>query len=146
MRGATPRHGLFWMVLRRLGVALILALVVSFLVYAATTVLPGDVAAAVLGRNATPEAVAALREQLGLDDPFLVRYVSWLGDLVRGDLGTSLAGTRMPVWDLIATPLRNTAILAFLTLLVLVPLSLLIGIASGVRQGRGFDRAAAAPA
>ena len=130
------------MILRRLGVALVLALAISFLVYAATTVLPGDVAAAVLGRNATPEAVASLREQLGLNDSFLTRYVEWLGSLVRGDFGTSLAGTRMPVWDLIATPLRNTATLAAATLVVLVPLSLAIGITSGVRQGRMFDRAA----
>ncbi|MFM7247503.1 MAG: ABC transporter permease, partial [Actinomycetota bacterium] len=84
MPGAARSHGLIWMILRRIGVALVLALVVSFLVYAATTVLPGDVAAAVLGRNATPEAVAALREQLGLGDPFVQRYLGWLGDLVRG--------------------------------------------------------------
>lgn len=143
MRGTTRQLGLMWMVLRRVGVALVLALVVSFLVYAATTVLPGDVAAAVLGRNATPEAVAALREQLGLGDPFLARYAAWLGGLAHGDLGTSLAGTRMPVWDLISTPLRNTAVLAAATLILLVPLSLAIGIASGVRQGHAFDRAAA---
>lgn len=143
MPGAASSHGLIWMILRRIGVALVLALVVSFLVYAATTVLPGDVAAAVLGRNATPEAVTALREQLGLGDPFLQRYLAWLGDLVRGDLGTSLAGTRMPVSELIATPVRNTAVLAGVTLLLLVPLALLIGILSGVRQGRALDRAAA---
>jgi peptide/nickel transport system permease protein len=129
-------------VLRRVGVALALAIAVSFLVYGATTVLPGDVAAAVLGRNATPEAVAALRVQLGLNDPFLTRYAEWLGSLAHGDFGSSLAGTRMPVWDLIATPLRNTAILAAVTLVVLVPLSVVIGIASGLWQGRTFDRAA----
>lgn len=143
MRSRFRQRGLAWMVLRRVAVSLVLALVVSFLVYAATTALPGDVAAAVLGRNATPEAIAALRDQLGLREPFLTRYAMWFGDLVRGDLGTSLAGTRLPVWDLISTPLRNTGILTAATLLLLVPLSLVIGIASGVRQGRAFDRAAA---
>jgi peptide/nickel transport system permease protein len=143
MAEAARSRGLLWLVVRRVGVAVALALVISFLVYAATTVLPGDVAAAVLGRNASPEAVAALREQLGLDQPFLQRYVGWLGDLLRGDLGTSLAGTRMPVAELIATPARNTIVLAGATLLILIPLALVIGVLSGVRQGRGLDRAAA---
>lgn len=137
------RKGLLWMVLRRCGIAVVLALVVSFLVYVATTVLPGDVAAAVLGRNASPEALAALREQLGLGDPFLQRYLAWLGALAQGDLSTSLAGTRMPVSELIATPIRNTAILAAITLILLVPLAIAIGILSGVRQGRSLDRATA---
>jgi len=143
MAEAVRSRGLLWLVVRRVGVAVALALVISFLVYAATTVLPGDVAAAVLGRNASPEAVAALRDQLGLAQPFLQRYLGWLGDLVRGDLGTSLAGTRMPVSELIATPARNTVVLAGATLLILIPLALVIGVLSGVRQGRALDRAAA---
>jgi peptide/nickel transport system permease protein len=134
------RHPLAAFIVRRVAAGLGLLAVISVLVFGATNILPGDVAAAVLGRQATPESIAGLREQLGLDRPLATRYADWVGGIFRGDLGTSLAGTQQPVWTLIRGPLVNTLTLAGLTMLVLVPLSVLLGVAAGVRAGRAVDQ------
>jgi peptide/nickel transport system permease protein len=134
------RHPLAWFVTRRVAAGVLLLAIISVLVFCATNVLPGDVAAAVLGRQATPASIAGLRQQLGLDRPLTTRYLDWVGGILHGDLGTSLAGTQESVWALISGPLENTLTLAALTMLVLVPLSLLLGIAAGVRVGRLLDQ------
>jgi peptide/nickel transport system permease protein len=146
VQSGTRGRGLGAWIARRVAVAALLALIVSFIVYAATTVLPGDVAAAILGRTATPEALAALREQLGLDQPFLLGYWDWLRGVLSGDLGISLAGTRAPVTELLRDALVNTLVLAACTLLVLIPVALAIGLYSGVRAGRAGDRVASGAA
>jgi len=125
--------------------------VVSLLVFAATDVLPGDPAQVILGKDATPQGVAALRRELGLDRPAYTRYADWLSGVVRLDFGNSVsiglhAGadgqlTGTPVSSLIAGPLRNSAILGGVTLLFLVPLSFLLGTAAGVWQGSRLDTA-----
>ena len=123
----------------RLGAALALALVVSAATFAAVEVLPGDPATTILGANATPERVEALREQLGLERPVVARYGDWLIGLVRGDLGDA-ATTSRGVWEIIATPLRNTAIFAAAAFLAMSVVSTVGGLIAGSRPGRVVDR------
>jgi len=99
---------------RRIALALLSLLAVSVVVFAITAVLPGDAAQEQLGQEATPEALAALRAQMGLDVPAPQRYVRWLGGLVRGNLGVSSA-TQLPVTELIGSRLPNSLLLAAVT-------------------------------
>ncbi|MGH8787363.1 MAG: ABC transporter permease, partial [Cupriavidus necator] len=112
---------------RRVGLALISLLAVSAIVFAITAVLPGDAAQEQLGQDATPEALAALRTQMGLDVPAPVRYVHWLGGMVTGNAGESLV-TRMPVSEAIGSRLPQSLLLAGLTALISVPVALGLGI------------------
>jgi peptide/nickel transport system permease protein len=132
------RHPLVAFVVRRTATGIVLLFLVSILIFAATQILPGDAAQAILGRTATPAAVSALREELHLDRPASSRYASWLSGLLSGDLGTSLSA-QIPVRDLIGDRIRNTAILALATLVLMVPLSLLFGVVAGTRAGRPAD-------
>lgn len=125
-------------VARRVAVGVLLLLLVSVLVFAATSVLPGDVASAALGRQATPESLAALRAELQLDRPLPEQYADWLGGLVRGDLGESMTARR-PVWELIRDKLENTLVLALLAAAVLLPLAVVLGVLAGSRPGRAPD-------
>jgi peptide/nickel transport system permease protein len=124
----------------RLGLALLTLLIVSAIVFALTGLLPGDAAQQALGQAATPEQVAALRHQFGLDQPALMRYIHWLAQAAGGNFGTSLSNN-LPVSELIATRLPNSLVLAGLTTLVSVPLALAIGICSAVFRGSLLDRA-----
>jgi len=129
-----------WLVvLRRLGLGIITLWVVSLLVFAGTEILPGDVAEAILGQSATPEAVAAIRDQLQLDRPAVVRYVDWLTDLLRGDLGMSLAAN-MEISEMISGRFKNTLVLAALTAALAIPLSLFMGLAAAMFPGGRVDR------
>ena len=113
--------------------------VVSILVFAGTEILPGDVATALLGQSATRESVSALREQLGLNYPAPIRYLSWLSRLVRGDFGKSLA-TGRSIAALVGERLWNTLILAILTTLFAVPLSVILGLLSASYPDSLLDR------
>jgi peptide/nickel transport system permease protein len=124
----------------RLAVALLTLWIVSVLVFGATELLPGDVAEAVLGQAATPEAVAGLRAALHLDQPGWLRYLMWLGDLLRGDPGRSLVN-HLPVAQLIGSRLPNSLLLAALTAAFSVPIALAVGITAAVRRGSIYDRA-----
>ena len=129
-----------WLVvLRRLGLGIITLWVVSLLVFAGTEILPGDVAQAILGQSATPEAVAANRDQLNLDRPAMVRYVDWLTGLLHGDLGMSLAAN-MEISEMISGRFKNTLILAALTAALAVPLALAMGLAAAMFPGGRVDR------
>jgi peptide/nickel transport system permease protein len=100
--------------------------------------LPGDLATAALGRDATPDAVKQLRQRLGLDRPAVLRYGDWLDGIAHLDLGKSaINGVR--VSSTIAQPLRNSALLVAITLGLLMPLSLLLGTATALRRGSFFD-------
>jgi len=99
-------------ILRRLLLAVVTLIGVSWLIFAIMWIIPGDVAIAILGDGANPERVAALREQMGLNDPWYVQYGRWARDIVRGDLGTSLFLANKPVKDLIAEHLPITVSLA----------------------------------
>ncbi|MGM3160168.1 ABC transporter permease [Dickeya undicola] len=128
------------LIVRRCGVGLLMMLIISALVFFITSLLPGDAAQMILGQSATPETVAALRRQLGLDQPLLVRYLDWLTGLLRGDFGTSFA-SNVPVTQLIAQRIPATFELAAVTTLVSVPLALVIGIVAAMKRGSWLDRA-----
>ncbi len=124
--------------LRRLFFLLLTLLLTSLIVFAITQLLPGDVARAVLGREAGEEALAAFREAYGLNDPALVQYGRWLVNFVRGDWGTSLS-TRTEILPTVMQRLRNSAMLALVTLLLAVPLALLLGVLAGLNEGKAAD-------
>ncbi|MEA1671990.1 ABC transporter permease [Nitrospirillum sp. BR 11163] len=146
MGHATPKHGSSGtmaagrLILRRLGSALLTLLLVSVVIFTISALLPGDAAEEALGQSATPEAVTALRHQMGLDQPAHLRYVRWLGGLVTGDLGQSLVAS-MPVGQVIAGRLPNSLTLAGLTAAVAVPVALAIGILSALYRDTRLDRA-----
>ncbi len=127
------------LVLQRLGIALITLVIVSFAVFFATALLPGDVAQILLGQAATPEAVAGLREAMGLNEPAFLRFLHWLGGLVSGDLGTSYVNN-MPVTELIGDRLSNSLKLAGVTTVISVPIALSLGIGAAMWRGSVFDR------
>ncbi len=127
------------LVIGRLAVGVLTLLIVSLVVYFLTSLLPGDAVQEQLGQEATPEAVAALRAQLGLDQPVYLRYLYWLGGLVTGNPGISLVNG-MAVDEMIAGRLPNSLRLAAVAALVSVPLALTIGILSAMYRGSIFDR------
>jgi peptide/nickel transport system permease protein len=130
---------------QRIAIALLSLLAVSVVVFAVTAVLPGDAAQELLGQDSTPEALAALRAQMGLDVPAPERYLRWLGGLLRGDMGQS-ATTQMPVSQLVGSRLPNSLLLAAIAALFSVPIALSAGIAAAVWRGSWFDRAASSAA
>ena len=119
---------------KKLGMMLLTMLIVSFLAFLAFQVIPGDPTNTILGTDATPEQVAALRAQLGLDRPFFVRYFDWLFSFVRGDFGTSYSYS-MPVADMLSGKLGVTLLLAVLSFLLTVVVSIPVGILSADRGG-----------
>ena len=124
--------------IRRLGLGVATLWVVSVIIFGATQALPSDPARAILGRNATPESLAALRASLHLDRPVLNQYLSWLGGLVHGDLGTSLAAS-LPVSTLIHDPVVNSAFLVLCAAIVSIPLAVAAGVWAAIRRDRLFD-------
>lgn len=133
------RYMLF-LIARRIGAGILTLLIVSAVVFFITSLLPGDAAQMILGQNATPETVAALRQQLGLDQPLLMRYFHWLTGMVQGDFGTSFA-SHLPVSQLVAQRIPATFELAGNTTLICVPLALIIGIIAAMNRGSRLDRA-----
>jgi peptide/nickel transport system permease protein len=123
---------------RRLLAGVGMLIVVSILIFIGTRVLPGDAAVAILGRNANPRAVSALRLQLGLNRPAVIQYRDWLWGFVRGDLGFSVTAQRS-IWPYIKDAVANSAILASVTVAVLVPVSLALGVLAAARAGRLWD-------
>ncbi|NKW10675.1 ABC transporter permease [Ochrobactrum tritici] len=128
---------MFVLIIKRVG--LLTLFLVSALIFAGTQILPGDVASAILGQNATPEALATLRESLGLNQPVLARYFAWLAGFVTGDLGTSLAN-QQPVADLLWPRFWNTMALAAFAAVISVPIAILFGLITAVKRGGIFDR------
>lgn len=124
---------------RRLGLVLLTLLISSVLIFLVTQILPGDVARAILGRFATPQALANLREKLGLNRPLLVQYGSWLMHYVQGDWGLSLS-TGEPVFTLVVARLRNSAMLALVAFVMYVPLGIILGLFSALRRTKVFDQ------
>jgi len=122
----------------RLGTGLITLFLAAFFVFFAVQALPGDVAEQLLGQNATPEAVATLREQLGLDASVWVRFVDWLGGAVTGDFGTSLVSGE-PVSAEIWAAFSHTLLIAVPAIVVGITLSVLHGILAGARRGTAID-------
>jgi peptide/nickel transport system permease protein len=125
----------------RLALGVLTLLAVSVLIFAATEVLPGDVASAVLGQGATPETLAVFRKELGLDRPATVRYLEWFSGALRGDLGISMTNKRAIVEE-IAPRFTNTMFLAAFAASIAVPLSVGLGILSAINEGKLVDRVA----
>jgi peptide/nickel transport system permease protein len=127
------------LVANRLLLGLLSLLAVSVVVFAITSVLPGDAAQERLGQEATPEALAALRHEMGLDKPAVVRYWQWLVGMAKGDPGTSVV-TGARVGEAIASRLPASLLLAALTAAFSVPIALALGILCALWRGSTFDR------
>ena len=119
---------------------LLTMVIVSFLAFLAFRIIPGDPTAKLLGEQATPERVEALRQELGLDRPFLERYVSWLGDFVRGDMGSSY-NYSMPVNQMLQGKIPVTGLLTLLSFLLIVVLSIPLGLFTARHSGGALDKA-----
>jgi peptide/nickel transport system permease protein len=124
---------------KRIALGFLTIIVISVLIFLGVEALPGDLASAILGQEATPETVAAFRRELKLDLPPHVRYFSWLGDFLRGDLGTSLANKR-PIAELISWRFANTLFLAASAAVIAVPVSIILGILAALYRNTLFDR------
>lgn len=135
----SPAKAWTWWLLRRLGLAILTLLVVSVIVFFATNAL-GDPVRAILGKDydVSPDRVAALRQLLHLDLPPLQRYLLWLGDFLRGDLGTSVANG-LPVGQLIGGRVVNTAFLVLITAVIMIPLSIGLAMLSARTRGGAID-------
>ena len=134
------KHPLPALILRRLGLSLILLAAVSLLIFAGVEALPGDFATTYLGQAATPQAVANIRAELGLDQPVMTRYFQWLAGALHGDFGTSWA-SRMPVATQIADRLGNSLFLAAVAAIISIPLAILLGLVAVLTRDTFLDRA-----
>ena len=127
------------LVVQRVALGLLLLLAVSVLIFLGTQALPGDVAEAILGQAATAQALANLRESLGLNDPAHVRYFRWLGGVLQGDLGVALTNGQ-DIAEAMGKRLGNTLFLAFWAAVIAVPLAILLGLLAVRYQGRWPDK------
>ncbi len=126
-------------ILIRLALGLLSLVAVSVLIFAATEILPGDVASAVLGQGATPETLAAYRIELGLDRPAYVRYFEWAGGAIQGDFGVAMTNKREILPELMKK-FKNTLFLAGVAALIAVPISVGLGIIAAINEGKWQDR------
>lgn len=126
------------LIAQRLVLALFTLLLVSFLIFAVLEILPGDVATRILGRDATPETLAALRQHMHLDDPALVRYLRWVSGVLRADFGNSLVSGRS-VSEVLAPRVLNTVFLSIYAFLIYLPLATLPALIQAVRRDRSVD-------
>jgi peptide/nickel transport system permease protein len=126
-------------ILKRIGLALITLVLLSIIVFAVSTVLPGNVGRAVLGPFAAQESVDQLNEQLGTNRPVTEQYLDWASGLLHGDLGVSLT-QQVPAWTLLGPALSNSLKLALVAFLICVPFSILGGVIAGLRYGHGTDK------
>ena len=127
------------MVLKRLFLGVGMLFVISVLIFIGVEALPGDLAEAILGQAATPESIQAFRSNLKLDLPPHTRYLSWIGGILQGDLGTSLANNR-PIADLLSSRISNTFFLAATAAVCSIPISILLGILAALYRESFFDK------
>lgn len=131
------------LIAKRLLTGLLILWVISVVIFLATQALPGDAAQAILGRQATPDRLAAVREQLNLDEPPISQYVSWLGGVLTGDFGTSLSNG-LPVSKYIGPLIVNSMVLMLAAAVVSTPIALLLGAWSALRRDKTVDHATSA--
>ncbi len=124
---------------KRIGLGLITLWILSVIVFFAAQVLPGDPAREILGPLASPSAVAALNHQLGTDKPLIQQYLTWIGNLVTGNLGTSYE-YNAPIGPLLGTALVNSLKLAALAFIIVVPLGIIGGVIAALNYGKRLDR------
>jgi peptide/nickel transport system permease protein len=132
-------HPVLKLLVQRIALGLILLLAASVLIFVGTQILPGDVAQSILGQGATPETLANLRAELGLNDPPLTRYLNWLFAALQGDLGTALTNGQ-DIASSMGKRLGNTLFLAVCAAVVAVPLAIILGLIAVRYQGRWPDR------
>lgn len=138
-RGIWRRFPLLALIAQRLGLSVLLLLAVSALIFGGIEALPGDFATTYLGRSATPQAVANIRVELGLDRPLVTRYAEWLGGALRGDFGRSWA-SKQSVSEQIGRRLGNSLLLAFCAAAISVPLAVGLGMLAVHYRDRLPDR------
>jgi len=131
--------GLTGLVIKRIAMGFLTIFVISVLIFVGVEALPGDLATAILGQEATPETVAQFRKELKLDEPPVKRYFLWLGAFMSGDLGNSLANKR-PVAELIGWRFKNTMFLAASAAVIAVPVAIILGILAALYRNTLFDR------
>jgi peptide/nickel transport system permease protein len=127
------------LVAQRVSLGLLLLFLVSALIFAGTQILPGDVAQSILGQSATPEALANLRAELGLNEPVVTRYFDWLLGALQGDLGTALTNGA-DISDSLGRRLGNTLFLAFWAAIIAVPLAIFLGLMAVRYRDRWPDK------
>ena len=125
---------------KKIGLTLLTMVIVSFLAFLAFQVIPGDPAVKLLGTEATPERIAALRAEMGLDRPFLERYVQWVLGALKGDFGTSYS-YKMPVSSMLAGKLPVTGLLTGMSFVLILAFSIPLGIFTARHAGGRLDRA-----
>ena len=133
-------NGIWTMIRQRLLLGMLTLFIISVVIFGATELLPGDLARELLGQSATEETLAALREQLGLNESAPVRYWNWLTGVLHGDFGMSMA-TNKPISELVGTRLGNTLFLALYAAALAVPISLTLGVLAALWRNSIFDRA-----
>jgi peptide/nickel transport system permease protein len=126
------------LIVRRFVQLILLLIGISFLVFASMYIAPGDPAAIIAGPTASKADIDAIREDLGLNDPFLVQYGRYISGVLHGDLGYSYQ-TKQPVWEAIMTRFPNTLNLAIASMIVAVVIGVTAGIISAIRQNSWFD-------
>lgn len=129
---------MFFLIIRRIVLALVTLLFISIIIFLGVEALPGDAATAYLGQSATPESLKALREEFGLDAPAYQRYFNWLGGILKGDLGNSMS-RRKPVSEIIGNQFRNTVVLAMAASIVGIPLAIVLGVFTGLTRDKWPD-------
>jgi peptide/nickel transport system permease protein len=145
------RYPALYFLAKRVAAGVVTLLVVSLLIFTATNILPGNAAVIVMGRfGSSPARLHAVEARLGLTKPLLTRYLTWLGGAVhfnfgQSDVALALHQANTSVSGTLASPLANSAILAGLTAILLVPLTLLLGVLAGMFAGRKLDYAISAP-
>jgi len=127
------------LIFQRFLLGLLTLFAISILIFLAAEILPGDVAQTILGQSATPENLANLRAELGLNQPPLQRYSAWLGGILRGDLGTALVNKK-PVAELIGPRFGNTLFLASVSALIAVPLAIILGLIAVRFRDKWLDK------
>lgn len=130
---------IFKLIAQRVALGLLLLFMVSVLIFIGTLILPGDVAQSILGQSATPEALANLRRDLGLNDPPVQRYFAWLGGVLQGDLGTALTSGQ-DIASVMWARLGNTLFLAFWAAAISVPLAIFLGLLAVRYRDRWPDK------
>ena len=127
---------------RMLGARILLSILtlilVSIIIFAIIEILPGDVASRILGRDATPQALALLRERLNLDDPSYLRYFRWLAGILQGDFGNALSSSR-PITDILGPRLFNSMLLAAYAFVIYIPLALIPALIQAGQRDRKTD-------
>jgi peptide/nickel transport system permease protein len=127
-------------ILRRLGFLILTVLLTSIIIFLVTQWLPGDVCRIILGREAGQNALDTCRTELGLGEPLPVRYISWLGNFLKGNWGESYS-TRSAIFPIVFQRFQNTFMLALVTLVIAVPLGVTLGVISGLNENKFLDNA-----